>query len=116
MCKYRQVCAHLESYMFSSIVEFRTYNPLSIDITHVISLHTWSNLRSSMANTLTLTVLGYFEHLIDWGGGGGRPGRPPYDLGRRMSDEHGNVHVCRYLRKEQDGIISFFLICKFVSL
>ena len=63
---------------------------------------------------LTLTVLGYFEHPLT--GGGGLGGPPPYDLGRRLSDEHENLHVCRYLRKEQDGIISFLRICKFLSL
>ena len=68
--------------------------------------------------SLTLTVLGYFEHPLTGGGGGGGPGEapPPYDLGRRLSDEHENLHVCKYLRKEQDGIISFFRICKFLSL
>ena len=71
-----------------------------------------------MGFLLSLTVLGYFEHPTDWGGGGGAWEAPPplYDLGRRLSDEHENLHVCIYLRKEQDGIISFFRICKFLSL
>ena len=49
---------------------------------------------------LTLTVLGYFEHPLTGGGGGGLggPPPPPYDLGRRLSDEHDNLHVCIYLR------------------
>ena len=56
---------------------------------------------------------GLFLAPRDWGGGGGGglggppPPPPPYDLGRRKSDERENVHVCRYLRKGQDGIICF---------
>ena len=61
------------------------------------------------AEILTLTVLGYFEHLVTGGVGAWEVPRPPppHDLGRRKSDEHENLHVCRYLRKEQDDIISF---------
>ena len=41
---------------------------------------------------LTLTVLGYFEHLPEWEGGLGGP--PLHlDLGHRTSHEHNNLLV-----------------------